>query len=226
MKTYRSLRSRYGGVASQLVIEATSQAWAMRRNKNRSVKRCAIRFDWRLFRICKTERGNPLISLRGSHVRIGLPISVNGAYTRLREHLESSWRISSIIMRRDLRFLAVLEKEDAKQPLRQNWLGVDINSSRTALTVIFASEQHKTIQLYLGRDLARRITSYQNKIALLRSYRDTVSRSKSGLKLRRLSKRQHNYTSTRVWQVSNRIVQIALRCEANVAIEHLRYLTK
>ncbi|WXG44841.1 MAG: hypothetical protein WED04_12560 [Promethearchaeati archaeon SRVP18_Atabeyarchaeia-1] len=85
-KTYKALRGRHQ-VASQLVVEATSYAWSERKTIRRAgrVEKCVVRFDARLFSFKKTKRGNPVLTLRASNKRIGLPISRDGAYQRLRQ---------------------------------------------------------------------------------------------------------------------------------------------
>ncbi|WXG42768.1 MAG: hypothetical protein WED04_01490 [Promethearchaeati archaeon SRVP18_Atabeyarchaeia-1] len=87
-KTYTALRGRHQ-VASQLIIEATSYAWSARKTISGGsvVEKCVVRFDARLFSFRETRRGNPVLTLRASNKRIGLPISRDGAYQRLQEHL-------------------------------------------------------------------------------------------------------------------------------------------
>ena len=108
-ETYDKFRGKYE-VASQLIIEATSYAWSVRKTVEGRIGKCVVRFDRRLFSFKETGRGNPVLSLRLNKARIGLPISQDGAYRRLQEHLKDGWRLASVIMKRDLRFLAVLRK--------------------------------------------------------------------------------------------------------------------
>jgi len=88
-KTYEKFRGRYD-VASQLIIEATSYAWSVRKNVDEDIGKCVVRFDRRLFSFKETKRGNPVLSLRLIHERIGIPISRDGAYRRLQQHF-SRW---------------------------------------------------------------------------------------------------------------------------------------
>ena len=82
-KTYAKLRAEHN-IASQLVIEATSNAWSIRKTAGANgVERCVVRFDARLFSFKSTRRGNPVLSLRARTERIGLPVSKDGAYQRL-----------------------------------------------------------------------------------------------------------------------------------------------
>ncbi len=221
--TYRLFMDEHH-VASQLVIEATSYAWGIRKTANGNLHKCVVRFDCRLFSFKKTKRGNPVLSLRVNHQRIGLPISQDGAYQRLQEHLRDGWKVMSIIMRRDLRFLAVLSKEMPEPVVRQNWMGVDINSSKIAVSIISGDKVLK--QTYFGQDVSTKQFRFEERRAKLQKYRDTVSRGKAGLKLKRLSGRQRNYIRTRMWQIANEIVKLAKEFNADIAVERLRYLRK
>ncbi|MBM5804645.1 MAG: hypothetical protein FJZ49_01000 [Candidatus Verstraetearchaeota archaeon] len=65
-ETYRGFRDKYS-VASQLVIEAISYAWSVRKTVKRGIRKCIVRFDKRLFSLRLsfrgTKRGNPVLSL-------------------------------------------------------------------------------------------------------------------------------------------------------------------
>jgi len=219
-ETYDEFRGKYD-VASQLIIEATSYAWSVKKTR---IGKCVVRFDRRLFSFKETGRGNPVLSLRLNKARIGLPISQDGAYRRLQEHLKDGWRLTSVIMRRDLRFLAVLRKDFPEPELKPNWMGVDINSSKIAVSIISKSKVLK--QTYFGQDVSIRQFRFEERRAKLQKYRDTVSRGKAGLKLKRLSGKQRNYVRTRMWQIANEIVKLAKEFNANIAIERLRGLRK
>ncbi|MEM4157382.1 MAG: transposase [Candidatus Methanomethylicaceae archaeon] len=211
-------------VASQLVIEATSYAWSIRKNINGNVRKCVVRFDRRLFSFKETRRGNPVLSLRLKHERIGLPISRDGAYNRLQEHLKEGWKVTSVIMRRNFSFLAILSKPAPKPKMRANWMGIDINSSKIAVSIIGNGKVLK--QTYYGQDVSTRQFRFEERRALLQKHRDNASRGKAGLKLKRLSGKQRNFVKTRMWQIANEIVKLAEEFNANIAIERLRYLRK
>jgi IS605 OrfB family transposase len=221
--TYKTFMIKYH-VASQLVIEASSYAWSNRKTITAEPKKCVIRFDKRLFSFKQTKRGNPVLSLRLNHERIGLPTRQDGAYQRLKQHLKDGWNPTSIIMKRNLRFLVVLFKAMPKPTIRPNIMGIDINSSKIAVSIISGKRVLK--QTYYGQDVSTRQFHFEERRALLQEHRDTVSRGKAGLKLRRLSGNQRNYVRTRIWQISNEIVKLAKRFNANIAIEGLRNLRK
>jgi len=222
-ENYENLRGRYD-VASQLVLEAIFYAWNHRKTIDNKIHECIVRFDRRLFSFSKTKRENPIISLRTNHKRIGLPISRDGAYRRLQEHFKEGWIATSIIMKRNLRFLVVLKKESPKPSVRPNWMGIDINSSKIAVSVISKDKVLK--QTYFGQDISTRQFRFEERRAKLQKYRDAVSKGKAGLKLKKLSGKQRNYVRTGMWQIANEIVKLAKEFNSNIAIERLKYLRK
>ncbi|WXG44237.1 MAG: transposase [Promethearchaeati archaeon SRVP18_Atabeyarchaeia-1] len=223
-KTYTRLRAEHN-IASQLVIEATSHAWSAGKTASRGVEGCIVRFDSRLFSFRQTERGNPVLALRTSAERIGLPLCRDGAYQRLQAHLFQGWKLTSIIMKRSMRFLVVLSKEMPASQVRRNWLGVDVNSPRIA-TSTTGPDCSVLKQAYYGMEVATRQFNFEKRRAALQQLRDTSSRSKAGLKLKRLARSQRNYVRTSIWLVANQIVQQAEALGANIAIEKLSHLRK
>ena len=222
-RTYKRFRSEYD-VASQLIIEATSYAWSIRKT-TKDINKCVVRFDKRLFsfKFKHTKRGNPVLSLRLSNERIGLPIRQDGAYKRIQQHLKEGWEVTSIIMKENLKFFVVLSKDFPEPEVRPNWIGVDVNSSKIAVSVISKDKVLK--QTYLGQDVSVKQFKFEERRAKLRSYRDKGS-SKAGLKLKRLKGKQRNYVGTRMWQIANEIVKMAKQFNANIAIEKLKHLRK
>jgi len=221
--TYYGHRQRFG-VAAQLVCEACQCAWSARKTADR-INRVSVRFDRRLFGLKTTRRGNPTLSVRVNSERIGLPVAQDGAWQRLQAHLEAGWEISSVIMRHDLKFLAVLRKDDPPKRETPNVLGVDINAGSVAVTIL--STRGKVLrQLYLGQDLVRIQTKFEKRRAKLQAHRDTRNRSKAGKKLKRFSRQQRNYTRTRCWQLAAEIVKLAGQFEARIALERLKHLRK
>jgi IS605 OrfB family transposase len=221
-ETYERFRGKYN-VASQLIIEAASYAWSIRKTVEEDISKCVVRFDKRLFSFRQTERGNPVLSLRLNHERIGLPISQDGAYQRLQNHLEDGWKVTSVIMKRNLRFLVVLFKGFPEPSYRPNWMGVDVNSSKIAMSIIGKGRVLK--QTYFGQDVSIKQLRFEDRRARLQRYRDEGS-SKAGLKLRKLDGKQRNYVRTRMWQIANEVVKVAKQFNANIAIERLRHLRK
>jgi putative transposase len=223
-KTYPRLRAEHN-IASQLVIEATSHAWSIRKTAGKNVERCIARFDARLFSFKQTKRGNPVLSLRANTARIGLPVSNDGAYRRLQTHLAQGWMLTSIIMMRSMRFLVAISKTMPTPTVRRSWLGVDVNSPRIATSAV-SPDSGVLKQTYFGKEVSTKQFLFEKRRAALQQFRDTSSRSKAGMKLKRLSRRQSNYVRTSIWLVANQIVQHAQLFGANIAVEKLRHLKK
>jgi len=221
--TYYKYRKQFG-VAAQLVCEARRYAWGVRKTANR-INRVTVRFDKRLFSLKTTRRGNPALSVRANSERIGFPIAQDGAWRRLQGHLGVGWEISSVIMKSNFKFLAVLRKDDPPKRESPNVLGVDINAGSIAVSILSA-EGRILRQLYLGQDLVRIQVKFERRRAKLQAYRDANSRSKAGKKLKRLSRRQRNYTRTRCWQLAGDLVMLAKRFDARITIERLKHLRK
>lgn len=222
-ETYKEFRGKYG-IASQLVIEARRYAWNHRKTIKETLSKCIVRFDRRLFSFQQTKRENPVLTVRTNHQRIGIPISQDGAYQRLQQHLEDGWTVTSIIMKRKLKFQVVLFKDFPEPDIRPNWMGIDINSSKIAVSII---SQNKVLkQTYFGQDVSVRQFRLEERRAKLQAHRDNGSKGKAGLKLKRLSGKQRNYVRTRLWQIANETVKLAEKHNANIAIERLRRLRK
>ncbi|MGC8936391.1 MAG: IS200/IS605 family accessory protein TnpB-related protein [Candidatus Methanomethylicaceae archaeon] len=108
-----------------------------------------------------------------------------------------------------------------KPTIKPNWMGIDINISKIAVSII----RDKILrQTYFGQDISTRQFCFEGRRAF-QGYRETISRGKAGLK-QRLSGRQRNYVKTRMWQIANEIVNLAKELNANIAIERLRHLRK
>jgi IS605 OrfB family transposase len=165
-----------------------------------------------------------VLSLRANNRRIGLPLSVDGTYERLQAHLSEGWNLTSIIMKRSMRFLIVLSRIMPEPPMRRNWVGVDVNSPRIATSAVGPDGVLK--QTYYGKEVSTKQFMFEKRRAALQQYRDTTSRSRAGLKLKRLARRQRNYVRTSIWALANQIVQQAQLLDANMAIEKLRHLKK
>jgi IS605 OrfB family transposase len=221
-KTYEKFRGKYH-IASQLVVEATSYAWSIRKTVGEDIGKCVVRFDGRLFSFKQTKRDNPVLSLRLSYERIGLPIRRDGAYHRIKKHLEEGWKATSIIMKRNLSFLVVLHRDFPEPEVRENWMGVDVNSSKIAISVV--GKERVLKQTYYGQDVSIKQLRFEERRAKFQSYRDKGS-SKAGIKLKSLSGKQRNYVRARIWQIANEIVKMAKKFNANIATERLRHLRK
>jgi len=221
-------KNKTNGVASQLVEQAQRYAW-QRRKVASKIEHPSVRFDRRLFSWKTTRRGHPVLSLRASHERLGLPIRRDGAYARLQEHLRDGWVVTSVLMTRHYRFLGLLQKEPPTPRVMENMVGVDQNSNGIGVTVMRKGDGRILRQLYLGRDISLRQIRYENRRAKLQQYRDKNGyghRGRAGLKLRRLSGRQRNHVRTNTWLLAKQLTDLAMQHNAAIAIERLYKLRR
>jgi putative transposase len=103
-------------------------------------------------------------------------------------------------------------------------MGIDVNSSKIAISI--TGRGNVLEQTYYGQDVSTRQFMFEERRGKLQELRDVVSGGKAGLKLKKLSGKQRNYVRTRMWMISNEIVKLAKRFNANIAIERLKHLRK
>jgi IS605 OrfB family transposase len=222
-QTYYKFKEKYT-TASQLIIEAISYAWSHRKTLVNKPKKCIIRFDQRLFSFKNTNRGNPVLSLRLNHQRIGIPLMKNGCYLRLQAHFQKGWLCTSVIMKQDQTLLVLLKKTFPDPLIRPNSVGIDLNSSNISLTVIDPNNRILK-QTYWAKGLSTRQYKFEKRRASLQYYQKRgPARSKAGLKLKRLSGKQQDYIQTNLWQIANEVVKFAKNYQANIVIEKLSHL--
>ena len=218
---YNSFREKYK-IASQLVIEAKTYAWNVR--KQRMPKKVVVRFDKRLFSFRKTKRDNPVLSLRLNSKRIAIPIRQDGAYKRLIEHIENGWEVSSIVMTSRFRFYATLKKEFPEPKPMPNVLGIDINTRWLAISVYNPRTKRWLKQLYLGEDIHIRQFKFEERRSKLQHHRDKHFSSKARRKFNIISGKQRDYVRTRIWQIVSEIIRIARDNYATIFIEDIKNL--
>lgn len=217
--TYKAVRER--GIAAQLMEQARTIAWKNR--KQGMPKKCIVRFDKRLFSLSETKRGNPVLSLGLMRKRIGLPIVL---YERIKEHLKQGWQLTSVLMTKNLNFYLTLSRDDPQiQQHAENILGIDVNASKIAVSIV-SGRNGILKQLYLGKQIGSTQYEFEERRAKLQQYRDTITSSKAGLKLKKLSGKQRRYVRTNVWMLANQIVRLAKQYNAKIisieALKHLR----
>ncbi|MFQ6136629.1 MAG: RNA-guided endonuclease InsQ/TnpB family protein [Candidatus Hydrothermarchaeales archaeon] len=220
--TYQRFRER--GIPAQLVISARIYAWNQR--KHNGSKSVTVRFDKRLHSFKETRRRNPILSVRCLNARIGVPIARDGAYSRFREHLDDGWDVTSVIMTSKLSFYAVLAKEFEEPKAPQNVLGVDVNASRLAVSIVNPKTDRILRQLYFGKDIFVRQIRYEERRRRLMEKKDGEHSSRARKAFYRLSRKQRNYVETRIWQIVGEIVRFAKEHNATIAIEDLKHLRK
>jgi len=169
-----------------------------------------------------TKNGNPVVSFATLNGRIAVPIAMDGAYRRYKELLTEGYKTTFFRLNRD-RIHVVLKKEFRVNEDYDAVIGVDVGAKRLATVSIISHEGKILKQLYLGQDVGDRQRDVCLRRSKLRGYADDGSRCAKQA-LRRLRKRESNYTTTRCWQVAHEIVKLAEQYNAFIAIEDLKGL--
>jgi len=151
--------------------------------------------------------------------RIAVPIKKNRNWQRYKSLLENGWTCKTYGLTPNLQIVAYLSKEDVTAPMRPNVLGVDVNSKCFAVTVL--SPNGKVLhQDYFGKDIWIKRKHIFERKSELQSYADKGSEYAKKA-LRRLKRKEHNFVKNRVGEVVRDITDMALRYNADIAIENL-----
>jgi len=170
-----------------------------------------------------TEDGNPVVCFATLIAgRIAVPIAMDGAYKRYETLLDEGYKTTFFKLNRHT-IHVVLKKDFRFQEGSDAVLGVDIGVKRLAVMSIISKEGKVLKQPYLGEDVGDRQRDICLRRSKLRSHADNGSRY-ARQALRRLRKRESNYSTTRCWQVAHEIVELAERHNAFIAIEDLKRL--
>lgn len=186
-------------------------AWRKRTGK---VNGLVVKFN--VPRNCRTfnTRSNFFVEL-GLYPRrrIAIPIKQNRNYQRFVSLLNDGWRCKTYGLTGDLQIVAYLS-EEKEIPQRKNVLGVDVNAKRFAVSVV--SPDGKVLcQTYLGKQMwvgRKRIEDRKSELQSLGAVK----------KLRRIEDHERNFISTNLGQVVREITNLAVKYDADIAIEKLR----
>ena len=211
---------------SQILVDCIHQVWE---NLNaKEFKQVPIRYNIpRSGKFAKTKRGNPVVVIATNRNRIALPIRQEGAYKRFIEHMNNGWRCTQFrLHRKDGRYIIIanLRKKFKVKQYYQAVVGVDVNSGSFALTVL-GGDGGVRKQLYLGQDIWHEQWKFMKRRSKLQSYADKGDK-RARRALERMKLAERNFVTTRMWQVSHEIVEIAMRYDAAIAIENLKHLRK
>jgi IS605 OrfB family transposase len=185
-------------------------AWRKKTNKVTGV---AIKFN--IPRNCKTFRtkSNFFVEL-GTYPRkrIAVPIKQNRNYQRFQSLIQDGWTCKTFGLTTDLQVVAYLSKEK-EITRRKNVLGVDVNAKHFAISII--SPKGKVIyQTYLGKHIWIKRKKFMERRALLQSLNAVK-------KLKRLKHGERNFVKTNLGQLVKEIIRIAMRYDADIAVEKL-----
>ncbi len=152
--------------------------------------------------------------------RIAVPIKQNRNFQRYSDLLKNGWTCKTYGLTSNLQIVAYLSKDNVESPPRRNILGVDINSKCFAVSVI--SPKGKVLhQDYFGKDIWIKRKKIFERKSVLRSYADTVS-DYAKKALNRTKRNEHNFVKNRIGEVVREITDMALRYDADIAIENLK----
>jgi IS605 OrfB family transposase len=226
--SYPIIRQKYS-LHSQILIDCIHQVWENLKTCKK-FNQVPIRFNIpRSGKFSKTKRGNPVVvfaSFNGNG-RIALPIKQDGAYNRFIEHINNGWKCTQFRLHKQNGHYVVIANLRKKFEVKQNYqavVGVDVNSGSFALTALRADGKILK-QLYLGRDIWHKQWKFMKRRSKLRSYADKGSK-RARRALKRIKCDERNFVTTRIWQISHEIVEIAIRYDAVIAIEKLKNLRK
>jgi len=214
-KVYSKSKERTGFHA-YIISDLRRAVW---RSKSKA-KGVTVKFN--IHYNCKTfsTKSFDFVELRPySRTKIAVPIKKNRNWQRYKSLLENGWACETYGLTPDLQIVAYLSKEDTTAPMRPNVLGVDVNSKCFAVTVL--SPEGKVLhQDYFGKDIwVKRKRIFERK-SELQSYADKGSEYAKKA-LRRFRRKEHNFVKNRIGEVVRDITDMALRYNADIAIEDL-----
>lgn len=145
--------------------------------------------------------------------RIAVPIKRNRNYQRFQSLIQDGWTCKTFGLTKNLQIVAYLSKESEIRH-RKNVLGIDINARHFAVSIV-SPEGKVLYQTYFGRHIWAKRKKFMERKALLQSLKATK-------KLKRLRNRERNFVSTNLGQMVKKIMNLAVKYDADVDIEKLR----
>jgi IS605 OrfB family transposase len=183
--------------------------------KKKGQKADGLTVKFNIPRNCKTfsTKANFFVEL-GMYPRrrVAVPIRQNRNYQRFASLIAGGWTCKTYGLTSDGQVVAFLNKE--KEIVgRKNVLGIDVNAKHFAVSVL--TPNGKVLkQAYFGKEIWIRRRRFMARRALLQGL-------KAGKKLRRMRKAERDFTRTNIGQMVGKIVRMAVRYDANIAIERL-----
>jgi IS605 OrfB family transposase len=147
--------------------------------------------------------------------RIAVPLRKNTCLDRYFGLLGSGWHCTTYGLTPALEIIAYLRKDPVSSLFSGcNMLGVDVNLKRIAVSVV-SPQGDMIYQTYFGQQ----IWGARKRLMNRRSVLQTVGNRK---KLRIPAKKEANFVRTNIGQVVKEIMRLAMRFNADIAIERLR----
>ena len=145
--------------------------------------------------------------------RIAIPIKKNHNFDRFMGHLGNGWACKTYGLTPKLEIVAYLSKEEKSIPRRKNVLGIDINASNFAYTIL-APDGKILNQGYLGQQIWPKKVHFAKRRAMLQSYNNLKA-------LKWMRHDQKNFVKTNLGQMVSEIIKLAKQYDADISIENL-----
>ena len=146
--------------------------------------------------------------------RIAVPIKRNRNFERYADLLKNGWVCKTYGLTSGQSVVAYLSKEDAELPQKKNIIGIDFNAKRIAVSVL--SDKGKVLhQDYFGMNIWIKRKRIMERRAKMQSSNNVAA-------LKRLRTRERNFVDTNLGQIVKGITDMALRFDADIAIENLK----
>jgi IS605 OrfB family transposase len=197
---------------------------AVARTKGENVNGITVKFNVpRNCRIFNTKSRFFVELSLYSRQRIAIPIRENPNLQRYTGLTKNGWTCKTYGLTSDGQIVAFLTKEDRITPCLRNIVGVDVNSKCFAASIVTPSGRVLK-QLYFGKDIWVRRTQLMRRRQRLQSLAD-CGRHRARRSVERLKTKERNFVKNRIGEVVRGITNLALRFDADIAIERLRRFT-
>lgn len=191
------------------------------KNKGKKLKHITIKFN--IPRNCKifSTKVNFFVELRMyPRQRIAVPIKQNRNYERYKTLTDKGWICKTYGLTSNGQIAAFLSKEDAEFVQRPNVLGIDVNAKCYAVSVL--SKNGRILkQTYFGKDIWVKRKKILERREQLQSLADK-GKHKAIQSLRKLKKCEADFVNNRLGEVVKKIIDMALKYNADIAIEDLK----
>jgi len=159
-----------------------------------------------------------------SGTKIAIPVKMDSNWEKYKTLIDDGWECNAYGITPNLKIVAYLRKKDETVPRRPNVLGIDINAKNFAITVL--SSTGKVLhQDYFGKDVwikRKKFLARRNKLI---AYANNGS-ERAKKYLRKLQTKEQNFVKNRIGEIARDITNMALKYNADIAIERLSFNPK
>jgi len=228
---YNHIRKRFN-MHSQHAVDMMKDAFTVWQNNGRNgINDAPVSFNIpRSGSFKETKHGNPVVSVSTLNGRTGLPVAQDGAWNRFQSFLKNGWNTTMFRIKRNGNNWQVLVSIFKNFSIKGDYdtvIGID-TGSRTLATISIINRERKTLkQIYMGRDIWNKQRDFSIRRSKLQRIRDTAkgdNRFKAIRKLNRLKGYESCFVKTRIYEIANRIIDLAREYNGFIAIEDLKGL--